>query len=77
MFEQPPKHPEGSRKVLALAQEEAVHLNHAYVGTEHLLLGLLWARYGIAARVLSRLGVDLSKTRSAVEFLILCRSVAL
>ncbi|HOW97094.1 MAG TPA: ATP-dependent Clp protease ATP-binding subunit [Kiritimatiellia bacterium] len=54
------------KKVLALAGSEARALNHAYVGTEHLLLGLLREGEGAAARVLKNLEVDLEKTRVEV-----------
>src|SRR3546814_11294579 len=59
-----------ARKVLTLAQEEAQRFNHNYIGTEHLLLGLVREGDGVAAKVLSNLGVELSKVRSAVEFII-------
>lgn len=59
-----------ARKVLALAQEEAQRFNHNYIGTEHLLLGLIREGEGVAAKVLGNLGVDLAKARSAVEFII-------
>lgn len=59
-----------ARKVLSLAQEEARSLNHNYIGTEHLLLGLLSEGEGVAAQVLSKLGVDLKEIRSKVEFII-------
>jgi ATP-dependent Clp protease ATP-binding subunit ClpA len=59
-----------ARGVLALAQEEARNLNHNYIGTEHLLLGLLREQEGVAAKVLSDLGVELGKARQAVEFTI-------
>ena len=49
--------------MLALAGSEARSLNHAYVGTEHILLGLLREGEGVAARVLDNLNVDLEKTR--------------
>ncbi len=52
-----------AKKVLALAGSEARALNHAYVGTEHILLGLLREGEGVAARVLKNLKVDLEKTR--------------
>ena len=52
-----------AKKVLALAGSEARALNHAYVGTEHILLGLLREGEGVAARVLKNLSVDLEKTR--------------
>jgi ATP-dependent Clp protease ATP-binding subunit ClpC len=61
---------ERARKVLTLAQEEAQRFNHNYIGTEHLLLGLVREGDGVAAKVLSNLGVDLTKVRSAVEFII-------
>jgi len=51
------------KKVLALAGSEARALNHAYVGTEHILLGLLREGEGVAARVLKNLNIDLDKTR--------------
>lgn len=51
------------KKVLALAVREAKALNHAYVGTEHILLGLLREGDGVAGRVLKNLGVDLERTR--------------
>jgi ATP-dependent Clp protease ATP-binding subunit ClpC len=64
------KFTERARKVLTLAQEEAQRFNHNYIGTEHLLLGLVREGDGVAARVLSNLGVQLPKVRSAVEFII-------
>ncbi len=54
------------KKVLALAGSEARALNHSYVGTEHLLLGLIREGEGVAARILKNLGVDLEKTRVAI-----------
>ena len=64
------KFSERARKVLSLAQEEAQRFNHNYIGTEHLLLGLVREGEGVAAKVLSNLGVELNKVRSAVEFII-------
>ncbi len=64
------KFTERARKVLMLAQEEAQRFNHNYIGTEHLLLGLVREGEGVAAKVLSNLGVELNKVRSAVEFII-------
>lgn len=61
---------ERARKVLSLAQEEAQCYQHNYIGTEHLLLGLVREGEGIAAKVLSNLGVELNKVRSTVEFII-------
>jgi hypothetical protein len=51
------------KKVLALAAKEAKSLNHTYVGTEHVLLGLLREGDGVAARVLKNLEVDIEQTR--------------
>jgi ATP-dependent Clp protease ATP-binding subunit ClpC len=64
------KFTERARKVLSLAQEEAQRFNHNYIGTEHLLLGLVREGDGVAAKVLSSLNVELTKVRSAVEFII-------
>jgi len=55
-----------SKKVLELAISEADAMNHSYVGTEHLLLGLLGEGHGIAAEVLHRLGVQLDEARQQV-----------
>jgi ATP-dependent Clp protease ATP-binding subunit ClpC len=54
------------KKVLALAAKEAKALNHTYVGTEHILLGLLREGDGVAARVLKNLDVDLEQTRQEI-----------
>jgi ATP-dependent Clp protease ATP-binding subunit ClpC len=64
------KFSERARRVLSLAQEEAKRFNHNYIGTEHILLGLVRETEGVAAKVLSNLGVELSKVKSAVEFII-------
>ena len=64
------KFSERARRVLSLAQEEAQRFNHNYIGTEHILLGLVRETEGVAARVLSGLTVDLTKVRTAVEFII-------
>ena len=64
------KFSERARRVLSLAQEEAGQLNHNYIGTEHVLLGLAREPEGVGTRVLVSLSVDLSKVRSAVEFII-------
>jgi ClpA/ClpB-like protein len=58
------KFTERARKVLSLAQEEAQRLQHNYIGTEHLLLGLVREGEGIAAGVLESLGVNLEKVRT-------------
>ncbi len=54
------------KKVLALSGKEAKALNHSYVGTEHILLGLLREGEGVAARILKNLNVDLERTRSEI-----------
>ena len=64
------KFSERARRVLSLAQEEAQRFHHSYIGTEHILLGLVRETDGVAAKVLGNLGVELKKVRSAVEFII-------
>ena len=64
------KFSERARRVLTSAQEEAQHLNHSYIGTEHILLGLIREEEGVAAKVLNSLGITLNKVRSAVEYII-------
>src|SRR5690606_19229654 len=54
------------KKVLALAGKEAKALNHSYVGTEHILLGLLREGEGVAARVLKSLDIDIERTRNEI-----------
>jgi len=63
------KFSERARHVLTIAQEEARQMNHSYIGTEHVLLGLAREEAGVAAKVLTNLGVSLNKIRSAVEFI--------
>ena len=64
------KFSERARRVLTVAQEEARNLSHSYIDTEHILLGLGREEDGVAAKVLTSLGVSLGKVRSAVEFII-------
>lgn len=64
------KFSERARRVLSLAQEEAIRFNHNYIGTEHILQGLVREGEGVAARVLNNMNVNLQKVRSAVEFII-------
>jgi ATP-dependent Clp protease ATP-binding subunit ClpA len=64
------KFTERTRKVLSLAQEEAQRFNHNYIGTEHLLLGLVREGDGVAAKVLSNLGANLNTVRDKVELII-------
>jgi ATP-dependent Clp protease ATP-binding subunit ClpC len=58
---------ERAKKVLTLAQEEAERSHHSYIGTEHLLLGLLREGDGLAAKVLGNLGVEIGKVRQTIE----------
>jgi ATP-dependent Clp protease ATP-binding subunit ClpC len=64
MFE---KFTDRARRVVVLAQEEARMLNHNYIGTEHLLLGLIHEGEGVAARALESLGISLEDVRRNVE----------
>jgi len=64
------KFSERARRVLSLAQEEATRFNHNYIGTEHILLGLVRETEGVAAKVLANLEVELPKIRAAIEFVI-------
>ncbi|MFP4140044.1 MAG: ATP-dependent Clp protease ATP-binding subunit [Planctomycetota bacterium] len=61
---------ERARKVMALANQEAQRFNHEYIGTEHILLGLVKEGSGVGANVLKNLGVDLHKVRVEVEKLV-------
>src|SRR6266702_2276846 len=61
---------ERAKKVLGLALEEAQRFQHNYIGTEHLLLGLIREGEGVAAKVLSNLGFELHQVREAVEAMI-------
>nr|WP_265595052.1 Clp protease N-terminal domain-containing protein [Haloferula sp. BvORR071] len=56
-----------AQQVLALARKEADRFNHSYVGTEHLLLGLIKLGQGVAVNVLERMGLDLESVRMEVE----------
>src|SRR5579875_3062789 len=59
-----------ARKVMALANQEAQRFNHEYIGTEHILLGLVKEGSGVAANVLKNLDIDLRKVRLEVEKLV-------
>src|SRR5881396_3350197 len=61
------KFTERARRVLRFAQEEAQRFNHNYIGTEHLLLGLVREGEGVAATVLTGMSVDLELVRTQVE----------
>lgn len=58
------------RKVMTFAHEEAERFNHNYVGTEHILLGLVREDTGVAAQVLRTIGVERQRVRKDVEFII-------
>ena len=59
-----------ARKVMALANQEAQRFNHEYIGTEHILLGLVKEGSGVGATVLKNLDVDIKKLRLEVEKLV-------
>lgn len=59
-----------ARKAMALANQEAQRLHHEYIGTEHILIGLVEEGYGVAANVLRHFGVDLAKLRTEVSKLV-------
>jgi ATP-dependent Clp protease ATP-binding subunit ClpA len=59
-----------ARRVVVLAQEEARLLNHNYIGTEHILLGLIQEGHGVAAKALAGLDIPLERARSEVEHII-------
>jgi ATP-dependent Clp protease ATP-binding subunit ClpC len=59
-----------ARRVVVLAQEEARLLNHSYIGTEHILLGLIHEGEGVAAKALESLSISLEAVRSQVEEII-------
>ncbi|MBP8305103.1 MAG: hypothetical protein KBE04_13370, partial [Phycisphaerae bacterium] len=59
-----------ARKVMALANQEAQRFNHEYLGTEHILLGLIKEGSGVGAAVLKNLDVDLKRLRVEVEKLV-------
>ncbi|MEN9706802.1 MAG: hypothetical protein RIS31_368, partial [Actinomycetota bacterium] len=64
MFE---KFTDKARRVVVLAQEEAKMLNHNYIGTEHLLLGLIHEGEGVAAKALEALDISLESVRQQVQ----------
>jgi len=65
------------RKVLFLAREEAGRMQHDYIGTEHLLLGIIREGEGIAAQVIKRLGIDFEQIQRAVEEIVSPQSGAI
>src|ERR1700732_4100459 len=61
-----------ARKVMQLANQEAQRFNHEYIGTEHILLGLVKDGSGVAAHVLRNLDIDLRKIRREIEMVVQC-----
>ena len=59
-----------ARRVVVLAQEEARMLNHNYIGTEHILLGLIHEGEGVAAKAMEGMGISLEAVRAQVEEII-------
>jgi ATP-dependent Clp protease ATP-binding subunit ClpC len=59
-----------ARKVMEFTNEEALRLNHEYVGTEHILLGLMIEGSGVAANILKNLDIDLQKLRREIELIV-------
>src|ERR1700737_979143 len=59
-----------ARKVMQLANQEALRLNHEHIGTEHILLGLIGEGTGVGANILKNLDIDLQKVRRQVELIV-------
>jgi len=64
------RYTEKAKKAIMIAQEEAINLNHDYIGTEHILIGLIKEEEGVASRVLRQLGVNTDKVVEEVERLV-------
>ncbi|MGB6370595.1 MAG: ATP-dependent Clp protease ATP-binding subunit [Atribacterota bacterium] len=64
------RYTEKAKKAIMIAQEEAINLNHDYIGTEHILIGLLKEEEGVASQVLKQLGVNVDKVVEEVERLV-------
>ena len=64
------RYTEKAKKVVMIAQEEAINLNHDYIGTEHILIGLIKEEEGVASQVLKQLGVNADKVIEEVEQLV-------
>ena len=73
MFE---RYTDRARRVVVLAQEEARLLNHNYIGTEHILLGLIHEGDGVAAKALESLGISLETARGSIEEIVVCGDVS-
>src|SRR5665648_145104 len=64
------RYTEKAKKVVMIAQEEAINLNHDYIGTEHILIGLIKEEEGVASQVLKQLGLNIDKVIEEVERLV-------
>src|SRR5439155_25478770 len=60
-----------ARKVMQLANQEAQRFNHEYIGTEHILLGVIKEGFGVAANVLKNLDIDLNRVRREIERIVM------
>src|SRR5665811_210045 len=64
------RYTEKAKKAIMIAQEEAINLNHDYIGTEHILIGLIKEEEGVASQVLRQLGVNIDKVVEELERLV-------
>lgn len=64
------RYTEKAKKAIMIAQEEAINLNHDYIGTEHILIGLIKEEEGVASQVLRQLGANADKVVEEVERLV-------
>ena len=64
------RYTEKAKKVVMIAQEEAINLNHDYIGTEHILIGLIKEEEGVASQVLKQLGLNADKAIEEIEQLV-------
>src|SRR5680860_954097 len=64
------RYTEKAKRAIMIAQEEAINLNHEYIGTEHILIGLIKEEEGVASQVLRQLGVNIDKVVEEVERLV-------
>lgn len=64
------RYTEKAKRAIMIAQEEAINFNHDYIGTEHILIGLVKEEEGVASQILKELGVDVNKVEEEVERLV-------
>ena len=64
------KYTEKAKRVIMIAQEEAINLSHDYIGTEHILIGLIKEEEGVASQVLQQLGLNVAKVAEVIERLV-------